>query len=208
MISIINYGSGNISAIRNMLEFVGGECQIVDDADSIIQATALVLPGIGAFDRCAKLLSRNEISEAIRDKVKNQNTPILGICLGFQLLTAGSEEGIEPGLCIIPGFTKRFQVDSYENLVVPHMSWEEVSVSKPHYLTDKIEKGDRFYFAHSFHVVCDNSEDVLMQSDYGYTYTAAASSGSAVGVQFHPEKSHRFGKVILKNFVDQCREQT
>jgi len=200
VISVISYGSGNVSAIQNMLRALNCESSVLTDPQPVVEPKALILPGIGSFDRCAKLLRSTGMFDYLQSTILNGKVPILGICLGFQLLTDGSEEGNEGGLGAIPGFARRFE--SRSDFRVPHMGWEETVVTREHYLFKNLEEKLRFYYAHSYYVVCNNEDDRVMSSIYDIEFTAAACKKNVIGVQFHPEKSHRFGKKILQNFVN------
>ena len=188
-----------------MLRSLNCESSVLIDPKMTIKPQALILPGIGSFDRCAKLLRSTGMFDYLQNVIAEGRTPILGICLGFQLLTNGSEEGSEDGLGAIPGFARRFV--SRNDLRIPHMGWEETMISRNHYLCRNLEPNLRFYYAHSYYVDCENESNQIMGSNYDGQFTAAASKNNVVGVQFHPEKSHRFGKQILRNFVKNVADQ-
>jgi len=203
MISILNYGLGNTGSVLRMVEKAGGTAIKISSPDEIHQAEKIILPGVGHFDRGMDLLQEKAFVTEIQ-AVARQGTPILGICLGMQLLFDSSEEGTATGLGLISGKVIKFN-DPTKALPIPHMGWNEVDVCKenpliPTYLEK--ETKPRFYFVHSYHAVCQNIEDVLATVHYGTDVTAAVSRGNIYGAQFHPEKSHRFGMDMIKRFVE------
>lgn len=198
---IVDYGVGNLESIRNMLRKAGFDSIVSSSISEIEQADKLMLPGVGAFDACASKLRSSGLVEALEKKVRADRTPLLGVCVGLQLLMEGSEEGREPGLGWLKGRVVRFDPGRMPpGLKIPHMGWTDVTVEKSSVLMDEIED-PRFYFVHSYHVVADNEADVLLRAEYGYKFVAAMASRNIMGVQFHPEKSHRFGMQLLSNFV-------
>lgn len=203
MIVIVDYGMGNLGSILNMLKKIGAEAIISSDVDIIKNADKLILPGIGAFDTGMKNLNGLKIIPILNNKVISEKTPILGICLGMQLLTKSSEEGILPGLGWINAQTIKFKFDEKNNnLKIPHMGWNTVHLSKNSPLFKEMFDEPRFYFVHSYHVVCDDEQDILTQTYYGYEFASAVQKDNIMGVQFHPEKSHKFGMKMLKNFAE------
>ena len=201
MIVIVDYGMGNLASIKNMLHRIGyDDVAISGEAKDISCAAKLILPGVGAFDQGMKNLSEKGLADAIREAVLERGKPILGICLGMQLLGRSSEEGEGPGLGLLPFDTVRFRLgDEYK---IPHMGWNEIKIKNETPLTDGMaEEVQRFYFVHSYHAVCDDDKTVMMTCDYGYDFAAAVYSEHIYGVQFHPEKSHRFGMRLLENYA-------
>lgn len=203
MIVIVDYGMGNLKSIQNMFKKVGVSAAISASHDEIMAADKLILPGVGAFDNAMKNLNEMKMIPVLNEKVLEKKTPTLGICLGMQLLTEKSEEGTLPGLGWIKGETKRF-VFTGDNarLRIPHMGWNTVEVCKESKLFTDMFDEPRFYFVHSFHVVCADDSDSLCKTEYGYTFTSAVERGNIYGAQFHPEKSHKFGMKLLKNFAE------
>ena len=201
MVTIIDYGVGNIGSIANMLKKVNEDSVITSDIDRIKNAEKLVLCGIGAFDDGMTRLENMGIVDVLRQKVMQQKTPILGICLGMQLFTKGSEEGNKPGLGFVDANTKRFRFDGAKQLKVPHMGWNYVKSSKPSPLLTEMYEEPRFYFVHSYYVELDQPENELLKCDYGQPFTAAFERENVIGVQFHPEKSHKYGMKLFENFV-------
>ena len=203
MIAIINYGLGNLGSIANMLKVIGEKSVITADPEKIKSADKIILPGVGAFDAGMGKLNETGLVDLIKEEAR-KGKPILGICLGMQLLGNGSEEGQLPGLGLIDFECKRFNIPAEMNLKVPHMGWDIVEFKKDVPLLDGIEGRQRYYFVHTYHAVCANPEDVMMTCDYGYEFACAVNSGNVYGVQFHPEKSHDFGMRLLENFVKKC----
>jgi imidazole glycerol-phosphate synthase subunit HisH len=200
MISIIDYGVGNLASIKNMLKKAGFESQLASDEETLEKATRIILPGIGAFDHCMQRFNASGLRPLVTRKVMEDRVPLLGICVGLQMLMENSEEGSEPGLGWIAGKTIKFKKDRVGDLKIPHMGWTDVQLSKASPLTEALGAQPRFYFVHSFHVAPSDPGDELLAADYGYRFTAAVSRNNLFGVQFHPEKSHRYGMKILQNF--------
>lgn len=201
MIAIIDYGVGNLASIHNMLKKIGAAAMITSSEKDISAANKLILPGVGAFDTCASKLQASGLMNIINEKVLANKIPVLGICVGMQLLHENSEEGGLPGLGWIKGSVVRFRKEKLPaGYKVPHMGWTEVSRSKPSPLMQELEEA-RFYFVHSFHSQLANKSDELLNAQYGYSFTAAVEHENVMGVQFHPEKSHRFGMKLFENFV-------
>jgi glutamine amidotransferase len=198
-VSIVNYGIGNIGSISNMFRKLCIEAEIISSTQSIANAKRLILPGVGAFDACMQALD----ASGLRDAVVNfaaAHRPMLGICVGMQMLTLGSEEGKLPGLGLIRAQTRRFP--DLDGLRIPHMGWDTVNWSSPeHPLARELTQHSRFYFVHSFRVICESPANSLAACIYGGEFSAAVVSGNLCGVQFHPEKSHRFGLQLLGNFA-------
>jgi len=202
-IAIINYGMGNLASIANMLKKVGVHAHISSDVSIIAKANKLILPGVGAFDHAMENLSKGGFVAILNNRVINEKIPILGICLGMQLLTKRSEEGSSLGLGWIDAETVRFKFDDVNsNLKIPHMGWNQLFVRQAHPLFADLEVVNRFYFEHSYHVVCADSDNVLATTSYGFDFISAIVKDNIIGVQFHPEKSHKFGMQVLKNFLE------
>ena len=200
MIAIVDYEIGNLAAIANMFHRVGAPCEITADPQKIARASKLVLPGNGAFDACMKGLRETGLIALLNQRVQVERTPLLGICVGAQMLGHGSEEGVEPGLGWMDMQVKRFAARS--DLRVPHMGWCRVRKSaSAGALFDTMDDEARFYFVHSYYLVPARPADVLLTASYGIEFAAAVGNTNIVGLQFHPEKSHRFGKQLLRNFA-------
>jgi glutamine amidotransferase len=200
MITIVDYGLGNLGSIRNMYKRLGVPAVITSDPSEISCATKLILPGVGAFDNAMSRLSGGALRSILDRKAMEECIPILGICLGMQLLTRSSEEGQLPGLGWIAAETKRFPRN--DRLKVPHMGWNVVTRARDSALTKDMAGEIRFYFVHSYCVHVDNEEDSILKAQYGITFDAGVQHGNIYGAQFHPEKSHRFGMQLLKNFSE------
>ena len=203
MIAIVDYKMGNIASIRNMLKKVGSDSMITSDVDEIARADKLILPGVGAFDVAMTHLAEMGLLDVLNDSVLVRRTPVLGICLGIQLLTRRSEEGRLPGLGWVDGETIRFRIDQAPGAPkVPHMGWNAVRPKQADSLFKDMDPEAGFYFVHSYHVVCDTEEEVLATAFHGYEFACAVKKDNIMGTQFHPEKSHRYGMQVLKNFVE------
>ncbi len=202
MIVIIDYQMGNIGSILNMLKKIGMPGTITSDPAEIRKADRFILPGVGSFDQGMANLQRLGLIPVLAEKVLQERAPVLGICLGMQLMTKSSEEGKAAGLGWIDAKTVRFRHDPSEELKVPHMGWNTISVRKESALFRDMFPEPRFYFVHSYHAVCEDPGDVLTSTPYGYEFTSAFQHGNIIGVQFHPEKSHKFGMRMLKNFAE------
>ncbi len=202
MIVIIDYSMGNPGSILNMLKKIGAQGVISGDPEEITRADKLILPGVGAFDEGMKNLNKAGIRDALEKKVLGENAPILGICLGIQLFTKRSEEGKDSGLGWIDAETIRFRFDPMTTqLKIPHMGWNTVKLLKDSYLFQDMYDNPRFYFVHSYHLVCANPEDVLTTTHHAYEFVSGIQRGNITGLQFHPEKSHKFGIRLLTNFA-------
>jgi glutamine amidotransferase len=198
MIAILDYGIGNLRSIYNMLKKVGVESTITSDPEIIQKADKYLLPGVGSFDHGIISLRNSPFFKIMEKEVLENKKPILGICLGMQLLSHSSEEGKEKGLGWIDAKTVKFNLED-KKIPIPHMGWNEVTTGTSNTIFNNLEK-NRFYFVHSYHVVCANDSNILATSNYGQLFTCSVSKGNIYGVQFHPEKSHRFGMQLLKNF--------
>ncbi|MBR9832569.1 imidazole glycerol phosphate synthase subunit HisH [bacterium] len=202
MITIIDYGAGNIKSIQNMLKRVGVQSIITNDPNQIAKAEKLILPGVGHFDYGMRNLKSSGLIQVLEQKVLIEKTPILGICLGAQLLGKRSEEGIEKGLAWIDMEVVRFDSNRMEkSLKIPNMGWNYIQPAKKNQLFREMDDQTRFYFVHSYHMKPQRPEDVLTYSTYGYKFASAVSFENIYGVQFHPEKSHIFGIKMFTNFV-------
>lgn len=202
MIAIVDYQAGNIGSIRNMLKKIGYDSLITSSAAEITKADHIILPGVGSFDYGMQKLQDFGLVDVLNKK-KASGTPILGICLGAQLMCISSEEGTLPGLGWIHGEVKRFPgSDGSKKYTVPHMGWDIVQQTKRSKLFEGVEQPARFYFVHSYYIYCQLPEVVLTQNKYSTGYHSAFELNNIVGVQYHPEKSHKFGKQLLKNFIE------
>lgn len=200
MITIVDYGMGNIGSINNMFRKIGVDTAVTANPTDILRAKKIVLPGVGAFDAAMNRIDELNLRTTLRKKALEDKVPFLGICLGMQLLVNDSAEGKAKGLNLIPGKAIRFPRD--KKLKVPHMGWNSVQVVKATALTAHLEQEPRFYFVHSYFVRAKNSTDVMMRCTYGIDFDAGLAHDNIFGAQFHPEKSHKFGMALLKGFVE------
>lgn len=205
MIKILDYGMGNCGSIKNMLRYLGTDAEIVNEPERLNNAKAIILPGVGSYDHGVKYL--NPFKTILENKVLHEGTPFLGICLGMQLLLERSEEGHFAGLGWIKGEARRFDfscLTGQQRLVIPHMGWSKVQPVNASALTAPVEAGvlDRFYFVHSYHADQVPRENQILQCHYGYSFTCGIQHKNIYGVQFHPEKSHKFGKQLFERFVE------
>ncbi|MBL7703061.1 MAG: imidazole glycerol phosphate synthase subunit HisH [Ferruginibacter sp.] len=202
LISIIDYGVGNLTSVQNMFRKAGVDAGICNDKSEIVSAKKIILPGMGAFDSCMQKFNDSGFRDIIEQKIVQEKIPVLGICVGLQMLMEGSEEGNLPGFGWIKGRTVAFdKAKMQEGDKIPNMGWLDVTEKKASRLTEGLHEA-RFYFAHSFHVLPADKKDILITARYGYEFTAGIEKENILGVQFHPEKSHRFGMQLLKNFAD------
>jgi glutamine amidotransferase len=202
MIVIVDYRAGNLVSIRNMLRRLGHDCAISGEADDILAAEKLILPGVGHFDYGMNQLRNSGLVDALRRRVVTEETPLLGICLGAQLLTKRSDEGTEPGLGWFDAETVAFdQTRLTSRLRIPHMGWADVRTERETKLFADMPPEARFYFVHKYHMTCRSPDDVIVWARHGYDFIAGIERGNIAGVQFHPEKSHKFGMRLLDNFV-------
>lgn len=205
MIGIINYGIGNIASIYNILKKIGCEAIYINTVDDIKKADKLILPGVGAFDAGMKLLLESGLIQGLNESVLKRGTPILGICLGMQMLGVKSQEGQMKGLGYINMETVRINntLPDGGRIKVPHMGWDYVKIVGESKILNGLEDmKERYYFVHSYHVVCDRPEDIQMTCRYGQNLAVAVNHKNIYGVQFHPEKSHKYGMRLLKNFYE------
>jgi glutamine amidotransferase len=204
MITIIDYKMGNLGSIMNMFKRIGVQAEITADLDKIAKAEKLLLPGVGNFSRCAEHIAEMNLAPVLRESVLKRGVPMLGICMGMQLLGTDSEEGSGAGLGFIEARSTKFRLSPDANgktAKVPHMGWSYVAGAKQHPLLTGLEN-PRFYFVHSYWVNCESREDVLLESEYGgCRFNAGVARDNFAGVQFHPEKSHLFGSKLLSNFA-------
>jgi imidazole glycerol-phosphate synthase subunit HisH len=200
MIAVVSYGVSNVGSILNMLKKIGAPASAVSTPSEIERAEKLILPGIGAFDNGMTALTDLGLVEPLKRRVALDGIPLLGICLGMQLLGSGSEEGVLPGLGLLHGCCVRFRPEGASPLRVPHMGWNALASRRESALLCGLDNGARFYFVHSYHLECERPADVLATARYGIEFTAMVQRDNVWGAQFHPEKSHRYGMTLLENF--------
>jgi glutamine amidotransferase len=197
-ITVINYGMGNLGSIDNMLKKIGAIPIIATTKEEIQNADKLILPGVGFFKHAVTELKNKDLWDIIDEKIKFQKTPLLGICLGAQLVAEYSEEGDCLGFGWIKGKVVKF---NNSNIKIPHMGWNSVNIKKKSVLFDNMYENPRFYFVHSYHFIEQESEDILTTTNYGDEFPSSIEKGNIFAVQFHPEKSHKFGIRLFENFV-------
>lgn len=201
MIAIIDYGLGNPGSILNMLKKQQIPAIITSNKSEINTSNHIIIPGVGAFDKGMGNLKEMGLIDILNEEVLIKKKPTLGICLGMQLMCNNSEEGELPGLGWVSAQVKKFRfIDNSKR--IPHFGWEEININKKSDLFFQLEKDARFYFVHSFHVNLENNDYKTASCDYGYSFSAAFQKDNIFGVQFHPEKSHKFGFQLLRNFVN------
>lgn len=204
MIVIIDYNMGNPGSILNMLKKIGAKAKISANTEDIRSAKKLILPGVGAFDNAMMNLNNLNLIPILNEAVISRKTPILGICLGMQLFSKRSEEGTLAGLAWLDAETMKLKPDNNQSLKIPHMGWNTIEVKRECGLFGSMYEEPRFYFAHSYHVKCNNAEDVAAATYYGQEFCSAIAHENIFAVQFHPEKSHKFGLKLLRNFAELC----
>jgi imidazole glycerol-phosphate synthase subunit HisH len=198
---VVDYGIGNVLSIANMLRSASVKAVVSSDPAVLRSASRLIIAGIGAFDAGMNSLNSRGLVPLLREAVFERHVPILGICLGMQLLMRGSEEGSCEGLGWIEGRSIRIRGDGQNPLKVPHMGWNDIEPARESPLLNGLRENTRFYFAHSYAVECANQDDVVANTVYGKAFPAIVSHGHVFGVQFHPEKSHKYGRKLLENFA-------
>lgn len=201
MIAIVDYGMGNLGSIQNMFRKVGAQAVVTADPAVIDRAEKLVLPGVGAFDHGMRSLAERGLVEVLNRKALTDRVPVLGVCLGMQLLTERSAEGTLPGLGWIEGETVPFDRADNPRLHTLHMGWNTLDWHAEHPVFAELPPHPRFYFVHAYHVVCRHERNVLARTTYAYPFASAVVEGNVMGMQFHPEKSHRFGMAVFRAFA-------
>ena len=200
MVGIIDYGMGNIGSIENMLKRIKVKSTITSNIDILNNCDKLVLPGVGSFDHGMKKLEEKGLINFLHKSVIESGKPILGICLGMHLFAKKSEEGLLKGIGWIDGNVKRFSFNN-RNIKVPHMGWNTIKYNN-NSLFKNLPSEKRFYFVHSYYFQCNNQEDIIAKTDYGFEFTSAINKMNIWGTQFHPEKSHLCGTKVFQNFAN------
>ena len=204
MIHVVDYGLGNVQAFLTQYKRLGFEVNRAKTATELTGARKIILPGVGAFDHAIELLNQSGMRPTLEALVVQEKVPVLGICVGMQLLASASDEGHLPGLGWVPGKVRAFRANEQSaSLPLPHMGWNDVQpkpAGSP--LFAGLEFDARFYFLHSYYFECDEPSHVAASASYGTDFSCAVSAGNVYGVQFHPEKSHHFGAQLLKNFAE------
>lgn len=203
MISIVDYGLGNVRAFLNVYHRLNVPARAVSSAADLSAATKVILPGVGHFDHAMERLNASGMREALEERVLGARVPVLGICVGMQMLARSSDEGQLPGLGWVAGTVRRFGTrDEFAGLPLPHMGWNDVRPAAANPLFAHLESNARFYFLHSYYMACEAGKDVAAAASYGIDFCCAVNSGNIYGVQFHPEKSHHDGTRLLRNFAE------
>ena len=203
MIHVVDYGLGNVQAFLTLFKRLGFEATRAKTPADLTGAGKIILPGVGAFDHAIKLLDQSGMRPSLETLILQDKVPVLGVCVGMQILASASDEGHLPGLSWIPGKVRAFRANEHcFNLPLPHMGWNDVQPKPGSRLFAGLESDARFYFLHSYYFECDEPAYVAATASYGLDFSCAASAGNIHGVQFHPEKSHHFGAQLLKNFAE------
>ena len=200
MIGIIDYGVGNIKAFANIYKNLNIPFKIVKDISEFENITKLILPGVGSFDHAMTSLQNSGMREKLDELVLEKETPVIGICVGMQMLAKSSEEGTLNGLGWIDGIVKKFDKSKIKNAPLPHMGWNNLKIEKKNKIFDNLEENPRYYFLHSYYFECENKEDVIATATYGEKFDCMINHKNIYGIQCHPEKSHHNGMQLLKNF--------
>lgn len=203
MIAIVDYGLGNVRAFANIYKRLNIEAVLASTADVLERAERIILPGVGSFDWAMRRLERSGLRPALEERVTVAGRPVLGVCVGMQMMARSSEEGKEPGLGWIDAEVRRFVPEADGGArMLPHMGWNDVMPSRDNALLKGLEDEARFYFLHSYYFAPDKEGEVIAAADYGGRFACAVQSGNCYGVQFHPEKSHGWGIRLLRNFAE------
>lgn len=203
MITIVDYGSGNISAITNIYKSLKIDYRIASTPEELNQAEKIILPGVGSFDFCMSKLNDSGLKTVLNKKVLDQKTPVLGICIGMHLMADSSEEGLLPGLGWIKGKVKKFdEAKLHHKPKLPHMGWNSIEIHSVFNLFKDINQDQGFYFIHSYYIELENNDNKMTTTHYGSNFTSGITHNNIYAVQFHPEKSHSNGMKLLKNFSD------
>ena len=205
MITIVDYGLGNIKAFANAYKRLNIEVRYASTPEQLKQANKIILPGVGAFDHAMRMLNQSGLHDCLNDLVLVQKVPVIGICVGMQMMANTSEEGSGAGLGWINGTVKHFHNDNEiraSKNPLPHMGWNNISPVKETSLTRNLDEDKRFYFLHSYYFECKNEQDVVATANYGFDYACIINHDNVYGIQCHPEKSHHNGVSLLKNFAE------
>lgn len=202
MIGIIDYGLGNVLAFQNVYKRLNIESLVVKSAGDVGKVAKLILPGVGAFDHAMQMFDASGLRPAVEEAVVGKCVPVLGVCVGMQILARSSEEGVGAGLAWVPGVVKRISSPPGAGIRLPHMGWNDVAPISDSDVLRGFDGDCRFYFLHSYYFEAEYSEHVIATTEYGRTFCCAVRKGNVYGVQFHPEKSHHYGAQLLKNFAE------
>lgn len=203
MIAIVDYGSGNIQAIKNIYKRLNIACEFVSDPAELLKAERIILPGVGAFDESMRQLAESGMQAALNECVLERKVPVLGVCVGMQIMAVRSDEGELPGLGWFDASVCKFDANNIQHKPkIPHMGWNSVQAARQHGIFQNVVGEDGFYFLHSYYFDCNDAADVLATTKYGHQFSCAVNKGNIYGFQFHPEKSHQNGINLFKNFAE------
>ena len=205
MITIIDYGVGNINAFLNIYKQLNIPAKTATTVEDLENAEKLILPGVGHFDYAMQRFNDSGMKDKVNELVLEKNIPVVGVCVGMQMMAKSSDEGTLPGLGWIDAKVHKFDASQISaKLPLPHMGWNDIEIVKDSPLLQNLEEHPRYYFLHSYYFECDNPDDAIARTDYGINFTCAVNYKNRYGAQFHPEKSHHFGVQLLKNFAEKC----
>lgn len=205
MIAIIDYGMGNLKAFANIYRRLQIDHKVVSTAEELRDVDGIILPGVGAFDHAMSRLNDSGLREVLDNSVLIEKIPVIGICVGMQMLAKSSDEGVLPGLGWVDGVVRKMVLpDGQKKLPLPHMGWNKVNQTISHPLFDEIQQDGTFYFLHSYYFECGNSDDIMALAHYGENFACVVHSQNIYGIQCHPEKSHHNGVSLLENFANLC----
>jgi imidazole glycerol-phosphate synthase subunit HisH len=202
MIAIIDYGMGNLRSVKRKMDRIGVKSIITSDPEEIKKSDRIILPGVGHFAKAVSEIKNRGLWDLLKDQVLVEKKPVLGICLGMQLMAKYSEEGNSEGFGWFDAKVIRFKVSDTIRYKIPHMGWNTITPLKDSSLFEKIALDSEFYFVHSYYVLCNNQDDVLAKTNYDFSFTSVFQTENIFGVQFHPEKSHDAGEMLLRNFIN------
>lgn len=198
MIAIVDYGLGNIKAFLNVYRRLNIDCSYASTSEELKKASKIILPGVGAFDHAMKTLNQSGLRDTLDELVLIDKVPVIGICVGMQMMAEGSDEGEGEGLGWIKGRVRKLQV----NMPLPHMGWNNITPERESDLIRGLDEERRFYFLHSYYFDCDEPDDILATAEYPSSFPCIINHGNVYGIQCHPEKSHHNGVSLLKNFSE------
>jgi imidazole glycerol-phosphate synthase subunit HisH len=202
MIAIIDYGMGNLRSVKRKMDRIGVKSIITSDPEEIKKSDRIILPGVGHFAKAVSEIKNRGLWDLLKDQVLVEKKPVLGICLGMQLMAKYSEEGNSEGFGWFDAKVIRFKVSDTIRYKIPHMGWNTITPLKDSSLFEKIALDSEFYFVHSYYVLCNNQDDVLAKTNYDFSFTSVFQTENIFGVQFHPEKGHDAGEMLLRNFIN------
>ena len=204
MVVVVDYGMGNLGSVLKSLNYLNIDAKISESKSDIENASKLILPGVGHFSRAMIKLKELDYIDILNKRVLEDKIPVLGICLGMQLLAKSSEEGNAEGLGWIDARIEKFEIENKLRWKVPQMGWNSIHIQRDNVLLENVEQGELFYFVHSFYMICNEEKDILANTNYSYDFTSIVQKDNIYGAQFHPEKSHEQGLKLISNFVSKA----